>query len=216
MKNFLNKFFVMLSVGMLIPAMLTGCGRSFDSAGYVTAMMDALYKGDYAAYADFTGITTSEVSLYRDSWLENTTDNFMTLVGSGTPSDETRERAMDLFKKIYANAKYEVTVNPDDGSIVMTISPIDLIAQNNEAIMNYVNDFNAKNDAFAFASLTEPEFYDTYLDGILTILESNLAQLSWLEPMQMTITISQDEEGLYTITSDTLAEIQNTILKWPE
>lgn len=205
-------YFSCLIASILI---LSGCTRHFDGVGYVTSMMEALYKGDYTAYADFTGITTSEASLYRNQWLTNAADNFITMVGAGTPSDEMYERTTELFKKIYANVKYEVIADDETGTIQMTIAPMNLLVDNYESIQNYVNDFNARNDAYAFASLTDQEFYDTYLDGILTILESQLAGLSYGDTIQLEITISQDENGLYTLSTETLTAIQENVLKWP-
>lgn len=199
---------------LLVLLTLTGCTRLFDSVGYMTAMMDTLYKGDYTAYAAFTGISTAEISEYRSQWLANATDNFITVMGAGNPSDDMRERTAALLKKIYANARYELTVN-EDNSIQLTIYPIDLIVSSYETLQTYVADFNKKNDAFAFTALTEQEFNDTYLDGILTILESRLAALSYQNPVQMTVTIYQDDDGLYTIDSKTLANIQKKVLVWP-
>lgn len=48
------KFKYYLSCLFLFVILLTGCGRSFDSQGYLTSIMDVLYKGDYTAYMDFT------------------------------------------------------------------------------------------------------------------------------------------------------------------
>lgn len=194
---------------------MTGCTRLFDSSGYVSALTEALYKGDYSAYAQFTGISTAEVSQYRDQWLSNTADNFITIMGSGNPSDEMRSRITDLLKKIYANAKYEIK-NEENGNVQMTIWPIDLIIKNYASLEVYVTDFNEKNDAFSFASMSEEEFYDTYLEGIVTILESHLAELSYAEPVRINITICKDENGLYTIDSETLTDIQENIIKWPD
>ncbi len=205
-------YWLSLLLGILV---MTGCTRFFDSSGYVTAMTDALYKGDYSAYAQFTGISTAEASQYRDQWLSNAADNFITAMGSGNPSDEVRSRITELLKKIFANARYEIN-DEENGDVQMTIWPVDLIIKNYDALQTYVTDFNRKNDAFAFASMSEEEFYDTYLEGIITILESHLAELSYLEPVQLNISICRDENGLYAIDSKTLTDIQENIIKWPE
>ena len=68
----------------------------------------------------------------------------------------------------------------------------------------------------AYANLTEEAYYDTYLDGILTILESHLADMTFGKDTTLDITLSKNDGGLYTISEDTLTEIQNTILPWPE
>lgn len=201
-----------LLAGMLI---LAGCTRHFDGAGYVTSMMDALYKGDYTAYADFTGLTTSDASLYRNQWLSGAADRFIAMTGAGTPSEEMHDRTTDLFKKIYANARYEVTADEETGAIQMKVSPMTLLTDNYDSLQAYVDDFNAKNEAYAFASLSDQEFCDTYLDGLLKILESQLSGLSYGEAVQIDIPISQDADGLYTVSPDTLTTIQENILEWP-
>lgn len=205
-------YFPCLFAGILL---LMGCARFFDSAGYVTAMMDALYKGDYGSYAEFTDISTAEASQYRSQWLSTATDSFITIMGSGEPSEEMRDRITELLKKIYANARYEVS-DDENGNVQITVWPMDLVIDNYDALKDYVNGFNEKNDAFAFASLSEQEFYDTYLDGILSILESHLAELSYKDPVQLNVIIQQGEDGLYTLDSKTLYNIQENILWWPE
>ena len=40
------KFKYSLPCLLLLVVMLTGCGRNFDSSGYVTSIMDTLYKGN--------------------------------------------------------------------------------------------------------------------------------------------------------------------------
>ena len=86
------KFKYYLSCLFLFVILLTGCGRSFDSQGYLTSIMDVLYKGDYTAYMDFTGTSRTDVSLYRDQWLSESTDAFLTAFGAGQPSEETTDR----------------------------------------------------------------------------------------------------------------------------
>ena len=49
----------------------TGCSetKEFDAKGYVKSYLDAAYKNDYEAYAEFEGETTEEL---RDKWDEQT------------------------------------------------------------------------------------------------------------------------------------------------
>ena len=56
------KFKYSLPCLLLLVVMLTGCGHNFDSSGYVTSIMDTLYKGNYTSYMDFTGVSRSDVS----------------------------------------------------------------------------------------------------------------------------------------------------------
>ena len=91
------KFKYYLSCLFLFVILLTGCGRSFDSQGYLTSIMDVLCKGDYTAYMDFTGTSRTDVSLYRDQWLSESTDAFLTAFGAGQPSEETTDRISGLM-----------------------------------------------------------------------------------------------------------------------
>ena len=71
-----------------------------------------------------------------------------------------------------------------------------------------------KNADFSYADLTEEAYYDTYLDGILTILESHLADMTFGEATTLDIPLEKNSDGLYTISEDTLTAIQNTLLPW--
>lgn len=215
------KFKYSLPCLLLLVVMLTGCGRSFDSSGYVTSIMDTLYKGDYTSYMDFTGVSRSDVSLYRDQWLTSSAEAFMTAFGAGTPSEETTDRIIALLNQLYANASYEVTAETpaSDGSpqtVQLSIRPLNILKDNYDAIQVYVHSFNEKNADFSYADLTEEAYYDTYLDGILTILESHLADMTFGEATTLDIPLEKNSDGLYTISEDTLTAIQNTLLPWPE
>ena len=212
------KFKYSLPCLLLLVVMLTGCGRNFDSSGYVTSIMDTLYKGNYTSYMDFTGVSRSDVSLYRDQWLTSSAEAFMTAFGAGTPSEETTDRIIALLNQLYANASYEVTAETpaSDGSpqtVQLSIRPLNILKDNYDAIQVYVNEKNAD---FSYADLTEEAYYDTYLDGILTILESHLADMTFGEATTLDITLEKNSDGLYTISEDTLTAIQNTLLPWPE
>lgn len=101
-------------------------------------------------------------------------------------------------------------------SVQLTIRPLNILTDNYDTIQTYVHSFNEKNASFAYANLTEEAYYDTYLDGILTILESHLADMTFGKDTTLDITLSKNDGGLYTISEYTLTEIQNTILPWPE
>ena len=187
------KFKYSLPCLLLLVVMLTGCGRNFDSSGYVTSIMDTLYKGNYTSYMDFTGVSRSDVSLYRDQWLTSSAEAFMTAFGAGTPSEETTDRTVQL-----------------------SIRPLNILKDNYDAIQVYVHSFNEKNADFSYADLTEEAYYDTYLDGILTILESHLADMTFGEATTLDIPLEKNSDGLYTISEDTLTAIQNSLMPWPE
>jgi hypothetical protein len=205
-----------ITVIFMFLLVLTGCSRTFDSAGYLTSAMNALYKGDFSAYAEFTGLTTSEVSSYKSQWLSGLTDDFIAIMGSEQPSEDTITRTKELLRKIYANASYEVSQDTETGQLTVTIYPISLITANYEAIQNYVEEFNKRNADYAFASLTEEAFYDTYMDGILNILETHMNELSYDDPVQIQVTVEKDDDGLYTISNDDWKAIHASILSLPE
>lgn len=215
------KFKYYLSCLLLFVLLLTGCDRKFDGSGYVTSVMDVLCKGDYTSYMDFTGVSRSDVSLYRDDWLSQQTEAFITAFGSGTPSEETTDRITSLLTQLYANASYDIAdeqASSDNGTLTvqLTIRPLTILKDNYEAIQTYVQSFNEKNAAFSYANLTEEAYYDTYLDGILTILESHLADMNFGKDTTLDITLEKNDDGLYTISEDALTEIQETLLPWPE
>lgn len=98
----------------------------------------------------------------------------------------------------------------------LSIRPLNILKDNYDAIQVYVHSFNEKNADFSYADLTEEAYYDTYLDGILTILESHLADMTFGEATTLDIPLEKNSDGLYTISEDTLTAIQNTLLPWPE
>lgn len=103
------KFKYSLPCLLLLVVMLTGCGHNFERQRLRDFNHGTLYKGNYTSYMDFTGVSRSDVSLYRDQWLTSSAEAFMTAFGAGTPSEETTDRIIALLNQLYANASYEDT-----------------------------------------------------------------------------------------------------------
>lgn len=115
--------------------LITGCGKRFDAQGYVQACLDALYLGEYDAYAQMLDMTVDEAE-------ENMTSDMKATIrtafeGDTVTPEEDKEAYVDAVRDIYTLAKYEVTGSEKgDGEYLVTLKawPSNVFQNMNEAV----------------------------------------------------------------------------------
>ena len=100
----MKKVFVTCLAGIMVMATVAGCGK-FDAAGYVTACLDLLTKGETEQYMKLTDRTKEQA----EQDYEDNIDSMMEGMGEVGLSDELTENYRTLYKDIYKKAKYTVT-----------------------------------------------------------------------------------------------------------
>ena len=113
----------------------------------------------------------------------------------------------------YASANY--TVQSSRETATVTIRPITLLTDAFPVIRTYTESFNKKNSEFEYYELTSQEYADTYLDGLLTLLTSQLSDLHYADPVQVELPIEKGEDGLYVFKSADLGEITRAVMPFP-
>ena len=113
---------------------LTACGglTESDVAAYVQGELDCTYKGQYSQeYLDLVDGMTEETA--RQQYEDNAqaeAQRLLNYLEVYYPTDQVNERATQLVKDIYANAKYTVgdgnKLQGGDFAVEVTLSPIEL------------------------------------------------------------------------------------------
>lgn len=204
---------------MLTSISLWGCRRSFDKTGYVTALLDACYHGEYSQYSYFTGMATAQLSGLQDEWLEAETDRFLAMFGSLSPSEGTREDIKNMLRMIYASTSYSVEEpqapdlvdSGEEKYVTVRLEPIMLIKDNYDEIKEYTDAFNKANGEFKYYELSAGGYADEFLEGILTLLKSHLSSIPFDEPKDITISLKKGEDGLFSVSPDDLLLIRDTM-----
>lgn len=176
--------------------------------------MDAYYKGVFENYLDQTEDTQENAQKVYDDVMKAKAEAFAAYAGVGMNEDS--EPVFNEFaKKIYSQVKYEVkeAVKTKEGFTVdIVISPILVLESIEEQYNKYLEDFNARNDAFEFSDWTDEEYDKEFERGVLEIFKNNQDNIQYGE--DVTVTVSVVLEGkTYNVSEADIMKIDEKVLK---
>ena len=197
--------------------MLGGCTK-FDCSGYIQAMLDSIYKGDHAAYAKLTKLSEERLAENYEEGINaeiETLISYMNISESSSYVNEaTRSNAREMFKKIYQYANYTVGEADAKGNVTVTIQPINIYQLAQDELMTYNNDFYTRNDNGEFASMEDEEFYSTYIQGAIDILNKYVDQIGYGAPQDVTVRVKANSQNVYSIKDSEFLELDKYIINY--
>lgn len=208
------KYIRMILCLLLCTFLLAGCKVPTDT--YISSSLDVICRGDYTQYSKMTGKTSSELTTEQKNFLEAQTDRLLTALGGEGCSQEMRSRYVNFVKMVYASAKYEVTLSEEsEDEASVKIWPAKILTAHTEEMKAYSDKFREANEKFEYSSLSQEEYVDQYLDGMLGLLGSYLTSPEYDEPQTITLRVEKDEEGLKQIEPGTMSRILEAMLPVP-
>lgn len=215
----IKRIILAVIISALMVTGLSGCSvlslfNSFDASKYVLGLMDAYYKGVFENYLDQTEDTQENAQKVYDDVMKAKAEAFAAYAGVGMNEDS--EPVFNEFaKKIYSQVKYEVkeAVKTKEGFTVdIVISPILVLESIEEQYNKYLEDFNARNDAFEFSDWTDEEYDKEFERGVLEIFKNNQDNIQYGE--DVTVTVSVVLEGkTYNVSEADIMKIDEKVLK---
>lgn len=215
----IKRIILTVIISALMVTGLSGCSvlslfNSFDASKYVLGLMDAYYKGVFENYLDQTEDTQENAQKVYDDVMKAKAEAFAAYAGVGMNEDS--EPVFNEFaKKIYSQVKYEVkeAVKTKEGFTVdIVISPILVLESIEEQYNKYLEDFNARNDAFEFSDWTDEEYDKEFERGVLEIFKNNQDNIQYGE--DVTVTVSVVLEGkTYNVSEADIMKIDEKVLK---
>lgn len=211
MKNMSKKIVALLIA--LCAVLCAGCG-SFDTSGYVKAVLDNSIKGDSAALAEFTKSSEDEVKALYDQQIDENLNSLL----SGVTVDETlqadyRTLVVDMLNK----TKYEVgeSTKNSDGSYTVTVTinalqieATDAIAEKTTAYVTELQESVANGGEIP----SDDEIMEETYRITLECLQEALANATYGEAVEKTVTVSI-ENKLYTPNQSDLDNISMSLIE---
>lgn len=198
---------------------LSGCTK-FDCSGYIQAMLDSIYKGDHAAYAKLTKLSEERLA---ENYEEGINAEIETLISymsisenSSFVNESTRSNAREMFKKIYQYASYSVGEADNKGNVTVTIQPINIYQLAQNELMDYNNDFYTRNNSGEFADMGDEEFYSTYIQGAIDILNKYVDQIGYGDPQTVTVRVKANSQNVYSIKDEEFLELDKYIINYAQ
>ncbi len=208
---------LVLALGMTF---LCACGGGLDPQLLVQGNLDTLYLDSPSQeYLDSISNPEEAEESYEQG-LEVEAQYFASyfeIVLDSCPPD-TLEQIKDLYREIYSHSKYEVgeaTQSGDTYLVSVTIYPIDIMQQvmDNDADA-FQADYQAKIDEGYFDDMTDEEFETWWAQAIIDMVSARLDSIGYLEPQTISVQVTQDDDGYYTISENDFQRIDALIIQY--
>ena len=222
------KRFAALALALGLTLTLGACKKSglstFDAKAYVEGLLKETYLGEFdEGYMTLVGITEEEAQATYENSLDVESNNFYYFYDIEYPAEEFHEKMMDLYKRIYAHAKFEVVsaAEQDDGSfsVKLSIEPINIVQLAEARFEDTMQPFYDKYPADVQQAMdVGDEKYvamdQEYAQMILDLYESVMPEIGNEEAQSLSVQIEKGEDGYYSLTDDDFNRIDSLIINY--
>lgn len=220
----------------LCAALLVGCGKkdnnstptpeetkqAFDPAAYVKGGLDAVYLGEYSdEYLAMLGGETKDSCAERyERGMQVSLEVFCTYFGIDLAqcSDSIKSELLDLMRKMYNSARYEIGTPVQDGdgyTVDVTVSPIAAVAHvAKEDYPDFAQDA-ANRIAAGELDKGSQTFIDWWAKSIADMVNARLIAPDYLDAQSVTVTLEKNSGGTYSFSGTSLADIDALIVSYP-
>lgn len=209
----LKKALVTGLVAVMMVVNLAGCGK-FDAAAYVESCLDLLTKGETEQYMKMTGRSKEQA----ESDYESNIDAMMTEMDQFNLSDELSNSYRQLFKDVYAKAKYTVKdaekMDDKDGYYV-TVEIEQMTGLFNgiqEELMTEFTEWANSFDADTYP--TEDEMYEQMYQMMYDLMSARLDSITYNDPQEVVVEVI-GEDNVYSISDGSMTELDEALLDVP-
>ena len=212
MKRVVKKL-LLLGMAAALTAALAGCdllnfgdNMMKDSKVYVQGMLDNLYLGQAnQEYLDLLDMTAEEAQEEYQNWLDQEIEYFFYYWDITEYSDELTAKVADLYKQIYAKAKYTVgeTTKLDSGAYAVEVSV---------EPMNIMTLVTGDDMQAAYAEVNEDEV--AYGEKIVELVTAQLPNLGYEPAKEMVFQLKEDTDGYYTLVDDNIQDFDLYIINY--
>lgn len=225
MKKNIKKLFS-FSLCLILMISLCSCGTKYEKKyqEYVKSLIAINYLGVSEEYIKSTGASKEDADALYEANAELLADNILSYYGI-TISDATeiKEDYINLAKTIYSKANYKVSPAYKDGSVYLvdvTVYPINIFAQSSKDVTDYVNKFNEGVANGDYNDYTLVQYETEFSAGMLEILNDAALNMTYADPVTVTVEIVVDGDTYYISERDFLridaAMINSTDVPVPE
>lgn len=206
----LKKALVTGLVAVMMVVNLAGCGK-FDAAAYVESCLDLLTKGETEQYMKMTGRSKEQA----ESDYESNIDAMMTEMDQFNLSDELSNSYRQLFKDVYAKAKYTVKdaekMDDKDGYYV-TVEIEQMTGLFNGIQEELMTEFTEWANSFdADTHPTEDEMYEQMYQMMYDLMSARLDSITYNDPQEVVVEVI-GEDNVYSISDGSMTELDEALL----
>ena len=199
---------------VMLTTFLSGCGKSLDMAGYVSAILDNTFKNDSTKFVSMEIGTAEQAAKSYETTLTEETDALIELSDANPASDEQHSQMEGIVKDIFAKTKYTVdgAEKQDDDSYVVTVTyeRINVFENALEAYLADAMELYNELEGMAEAEMpSEDELRETLLNSYIDDFNNALANVTYEEPETATIRVELKNQTWQVNSADFMAFQQN-------
>ena len=195
------------------------CGKdTFDASRYVGAMLDAVYKGQYAEYVkmELGGDKSEEQAekLHNDN-ISGLVDSLKETVGFDI-NEETEKKLTDTISELCSKVDYTVGERKTEGD--QLIVPVSLRALNFSAAFDS-EEFNAeaekavKETMKSSSEVSSEELNNVLMDLFIQRIEEINQNPTYSEKETIEVKLQKNKDDLYEIPYKTMQEIDKKLIR---
>lgn len=192
---------LLLCIAMLLS--LTGCSDRYEKRyqNYIKSLIAINYLGATEDYIKATGANKEDAdALYEANadYLANNILSFYSIQISDAP--DMKDKYIELAKQVYSKINYKVSKAYKSGTqykVDVTIYPINLFATTSSDVTAYVEHFNEKVSNGDYNNYTIEQYQTEFATGMLDILNEGCQNMSYGDPVTVTVTIIKDGNTYY-------------------
>ncbi|MBE5943850.1 MAG: hypothetical protein E7258_02910 [Lachnospiraceae bacterium] len=209
--NLKNKRLLVVGLCLVMIFSLSGCGDKKEKTyqNYVKSLIAINYLGATEDYINSTGANKADAEALYNENMEHLANNILAYYHV-TISDvsDAKKGYIELAKSIYSKVNYKVSPAKKSGdsyTVDVTIYPINIFTQTHDQVLAYVEKFNTEVANGAYNDYTLEQYESTFSDGLLTILNDGCLNMTYADPVVITVTIIEEGDIYYISDEDFLA-----------
>ena len=190
-KNHLKKY-MLLSLSLILVLSMTGCEKREEKRyqNYVKSLIAINYLGATEDYIKATGANKEDADALYEANAEYLADSILSFYSIEiAEAPDMYPKYVELAKNIYSRAN----------------SPLDIFAQTSPDVVAYVEHFNEEVSKGTYNNYTMNEYETEFASGMLEILNEGCMNMTYGEPVTITVTIITDDNTFYIGDHDFMA-----------
>lgn len=209
-RNYFKKY-MLLFLSLILILSLSGCEKRQEKRyqNYVKSLIAINYLGATEDYIKATGANKEDADALYESNAEYLADSILSFYSIEiSEAPDMYPKYVELAKNIYSKANYKVSKAYKSGTqylVDVTVYPMNVFAQTSPDVVAYVEHFNEEVSKGTYNNYTMNEYETEFASGMLDILNEGCMNMTYGEPVTITVTIITDDNTFYIGDHDFMA-----------
>lgn len=207
---------------MLAGVLAGGCGNKFDAKGYVQAVLDEKFQGEFEDAARIMEMTQYELKEDYENEIRDFVYIYLT-GGYEELSDYAEYEYETIVKEIFSVMKYEVKKADKTGKreyeVAVEIRPTDIFltyVEKLKALSEEIEKSAANGGYEGSGEEIEQQMENDYLNQAPVLLEESYANMQYSEKKTVIVKVSGNKENVYSISEEEFDNLTEQFFRMDE